>query len=39
MRVVEQDLKAEEEERQGIAISMLLEGADPDVPFGPEGGA
>jgi hypothetical protein len=24
---------------QGIAISMLREGADPDVPFGPEGGA
>jgi hypothetical protein len=23
---------------QGIAISMLREGADPDVPFGPEGG-
>ena len=24
---------------QGIAISMLREGADPDAPFGPEGGA
>jgi hypothetical protein len=24
---------------RGIAISMLREGADPDVPFGPEGGA
>ena len=24
---------------QGIAISMLWEGADPDVPLGPEGGA
>jgi hypothetical protein len=24
---------------QGIAISMLREGADPDVPLGPEGGA
>ncbi len=24
---------------QGIAISMLCEGADPDVPLGPEGGA
>ena len=24
---------------QGIAISMLREGADPDVPLGPEGGS
>jgi len=24
---------------KGIAISMLRERADPDVPFGPEGGA
>lgn len=24
---------------QGIAISLLREGADPDVPLGPEGGA
>jgi hypothetical protein len=24
---------------QGVAISMLREGADPDVPFGPEGGS
>jgi hypothetical protein len=24
---------------QGIAISMVLEGADPDVPLGPEGGS
>ncbi len=24
---------------QGIAISMVCEGADPDVPLGPEGGS
>ena len=24
---------------QGIAISLLREGADPDVPLGPEGGS
>ena len=24
---------------QGIAISMLREGASPDAPFGPKGGA
>lgn len=24
---------------QGIAVAMVREGADPDVPLGPEGGA